>query len=736
MNAQGIAYLDDGRRSHEAVTALFEDREGDLWIGRAGGIERLRDSAFVTYSRAEGLPADNINPVFVDSEDRLWMPPIDGGLWWMKGARHGRVSNDGLNGDEVYSIAGSKTGLWLGRRRGGLTLLRAEGDSFVARTYTKADGLAQNSVFSVYQARDGSVWAGTLSGGVSKLNDNKFTTYTSANGLLANTVASIIQGSDGTMWFGTTGGLNALTKGGWLGYTEQDGLPSNNVYCLLEDSKGVLWIGTSAGLAFRSAQGIQTPAAGPAWGGEAILGLAEDKLASLWIATSNHVLRINREKLLRGALSEGDVRQFGAADGLRGAEGLRRDRSVMADAAGHIWFTLDRGISVVDPARLARDATPAIVHVQTISADGSPVPMRGPVHIPGSDRRVTFGFAGLSLSVPELVRFRYRLDSYDSRWSEPTSVREAGYTNLPPGPYRFRVVASNPYGAWNGAEASIAFEVDPLWWQTWWLRIGVVIACVGAVLAYFRFRIRRLTSRLNLRFEERLAERTRISRDLHDTLLQSFHGLTFRYQAARNMLPRRPDEAMEALDGALERTEQAIAEGRDAIHDLRASTVVTNELSQAVTALGQEMSRELAAQGSAHASAKFHVVVDGSPRELHPILRDEVYAIAREAVRNAFHHAEARRIEAEIRYTGSLLQLRIRDDGKGIDPGIVALGRAGHYGVPGMRERAQRIGGKLDVWTATGAGTEIELSIPASIAYGTSPGRRVLRLFRKKVPNS
>jgi len=205
----------------------------------------------------------------------------------------------------------------------------------------------------------------------------------------------------------------------------------------------VLWIGTAAGRAFRGAQGIQTPAAGPEWRREAILGLAEDPLGSLWMATSNHVLRMNREKLLRGTLGEGDVRQFGAADGLRGAEGLRRHRSVMADAAGRIWFILDRGISVVDPARLARDAAPAIVHVQTISADGSSVPMEGPVHIPGSDRRVTFGFAGLSLSVPESVRFRYRLDRYDSRWSEPTSVPEAGYTNLAPGPYPFKILDGN-----------------------------------------------------------------------------------------------------------------------------------------------------------------------------------------------------------------------------------------------------------------------------------------------------
>jgi signal transduction histidine kinase len=211
---------------------------------------------------------------------------------------------------------------------------------------------------------------------------------------------------------------------------------------------------------------------------------------------------------------------------------------------------------------------------------------------------------------------------------------------------------------------------------------------------------------------------------LHDTLLQSFQGLVLKFQAVRNMLPRRPEEAMQALDTALERTDQAIAEGRDAIQGLRASTEVTNELAQAVRAVGAEL--------TSHDSAKFYVTVGGPPRDLHPILRDEVYSIAREAVRNAFRHAQARNIEADITYNGSSFQLRIRDDGKGMDPGIVAEGRAGHYGVPGMRERAKRIGGKLDVWTAIGAGTEIELSIPGSIAYGTSPGRAVRGLFRKK----
>jgi signal transduction histidine kinase len=353
-----------------------------------------------------------------------------------------------------------------------------------------------------------------------------------------------------------------------------------------------------------------------------------------------------------------------------------------------------------------------------------------------SQKVFSFEFSALSYADPARNRYRYRLEPLEE-WNERDSTwRLVQYTTLTPGDYVFRVQGSNSMGVWNTSGVSVQIRVLGPWWTWWWVRVAVILLAFGAVIALYRFRVRRLSYQLNLRLEERVEERTRIARDLHDTLLQSFHGLMFRFQAARNMLPRRPEEAMEALDGALERTEQAIVEGRDAIHGLRSSTVVTNELAEAVTALGQEMSHELASQdsgnGSIHHSSGFHVVVEGPPRDLHPILRDEIYAIAREAVRNAFRHSQAHNIEADITYSGSSFRLRVRDDGKGIDPGFVAEGRAGHYGVPGMRERAKRIGGKLDVWTGTGAGTEIELSIPGSIAYGTSRSRTVRGLFRKE----
>jgi signal transduction histidine kinase len=240
-------------------------------------------------------------------------------------------------------------------------------------------------------------------------------------------------------------------------------------------------------------------------------------------------------------------------------------------------------------------------------------------------------------------------------------------------------------------------------------------------------RVRRLTeAQVTLRFEERLAERTRIARELHDTLLQSFQGLMLNFQAVHDALP--PSKEKESLEKALDRADQAIVEGRDAIQNLRSSTTVTNELARAVSALGEELA---STEDGARRSTTFHVSIEGKPRDLHPILRDDVYRIAREALRNAFRHAQASKIEAEIAYGERLLRLRIRDDGKGIDPKLLDAGRDGHWGLPGMRERAQQMGGKLDMWSEIGAGTEVELSIPGPVAYVASPGSGGFRLFRK-----
>jgi signal transduction histidine kinase len=267
------------------------------------------------------------------------------------------------------------------------------------------------------------------------------------------------------------------------------------------------------------------------------------------------------------------------------------------------------------------------------------------------------------------------------------------------------------------------FEVDPLFWEARWFRVTGLAAFLGLLWAAYRSRIHQLAREFNLRLDERIEERTRIARELHDTLLQSFHGLMLRFQTARNMLPGRPAEAAKVLESALDRADQAITEGRDAIQNMRSSTLISNDLAEAVQAAGDEL-----VSGD---TAEFRLVLEGRPRNLHPVVRDEVYRIAREAIRNAFRHARARVIEAEITYAESQLRLRVRDDGNGIEPAIASEGRSGHYGVPGMRERAAGIGARLNIWAGKGAGTEVELIIPGSIAFGTFGVRPGSSLFRR-----
>jgi signal transduction histidine kinase len=353
-----------------------------------------------------------------------------------------------------------------------------------------------------------------------------------------------------------------------------------------------------------------------------------------------------------------------------------------------------------------------MAQVQTISADGGAVPLKGLIHIPGSSHRVTFGFAGLSLSAPELVRFRYRLDGYDTRWSEPTSLREAGYTNLGPRPYRFRVIASNPDGAWDGTEAAIAFEVDPLWWQTWWLRAGVAMAFVCAIVAYFRFRMQRVTGRLNLRFEERLAERTRIAQELHDTLLQGFMSASMQVHVVTDSLPA-DSPARPKLTRALDLMRQVVDEGRNAVRGLRSTSTASLDLETAFARIQQEMTPQV----SAAERTKFRVIVEGPRKPLRPFLRDDIYRIGREALINAFRHSHAKNIEIEMRYSPNHLRVLVRDDGCGIEPHIVKSGREGHWGLPGMRERAEQIGARLHVYSGASGGTEVELSVPGHVAF-------------------
>ena len=729
FNSHGVSY--DGVatvQSGLAVNSLFEDREGDIWIGTTQGIERLRDSPFVSYAIAKSSPQGSGGPLYVDGEGRTWFAPLDGGLHWLKDGHIESVSAAGLDKDVVYSITGSGDEVWVGRQRGGLTQLRIRSGGLEAKTYTQAEGLPQDSVYAVHRNRDGSVWAGTLSGGVSELRGGKFTSYTTANGLPSNNVTSMAEGSDETMWFATPVGLTSLSGGRWRNYTETEGLPSRDINCLFEDSSHVLWIGTTAGLAYLASNAVHVPRDAPQSLQEQVFGIAEDRIGWLWVATSNHVLRVKRDSVLSGKIQEEDVREYGLADGLDGVEGIKRQPSVIADSSGRIWFSMNHGISVVDPTRAAKGGAPVLAKIDAVSVDGVPIDVAESIRIPSVRQRVAFDFSGVSLSMPERVLYRYHLDGFDRGWSAPVAAREAVYTNLDPGSYTFRVIASNSEGVWNRDGPSLNLTIVPAFYQTNWFLLLCAAVVATVAWAVYQWHVGQVTARMDIQFIERLSERTRIARELHDTLLQSFQGLILHFQTARDMLPKDPSGAGKSLDTALESADQAMVEGRNAIYDIRGSTLVDDDLAHTITSLGDE----LGAARVGGVAPKFSVVEEGTAKPLDPIFQDDVYHIVREALRNSFKHSEAQNIEAEITYGKRLLRVRIRDDGKGIDRKVLEEGeRAGHWGLPGMRERAKRISGQLAVWSEPGVGTEVELNLPGSLVYESASSQLLLRFFRR-----
>jgi len=686
------------------VTALFEDREGNLWVGGLRSISRLRDSVFVSYSIGR-LESESSGPVYVDGEGRTWFAPFDGGLHWLKDGKQQSLTKDGLDRDVIYSIAGRKDELWIGRRRAGLTHLRYVNGAVITKTYTQAHGLAQNSVYAVYQSRSGSVWAATVNSGVSEYSKGRFTTYSKASGMTSDTVFSIEESQDGTIWFATPDGLNAFSKGKWRVFTIRDGLPSDNINCLTSDSSGILWIGTAAGLAFLRSGRIQKAYAPPLK--EEILGIAADDIGNLWIATTNHISSVNRDRLLSNTVAESDLREYGLEDGLIGQQGVKRFRSVVRDPQGRIWFSTSRGLSVVDPSRAGREPPYVTVQIEGFSADGNSLNLQPPIQVLPDTHRMRFSYSGLSLSTPERIQFKYKLDGFDRDWSEPVSARAAVYTNVAWGTYTFRVMARNSTGAWNEQGAALNFTILPTWYQTNWFLAACVITGVLVVWTLFKLRMRQVARALSVRFDERLSERTRVARELHDTLLQTVQGSKMVADDALEQ-PSDPARMRRALEQLSVWLAQAAQEERAALNLLRTSTTSQNDLAEAFRRTTGDCRR----RGSFEASFSLY----GHLKEMHPVVRDEVYRIGYEAIRNACAHSYGSRVNVRLIY-GQNLTLRVTDDGVGIDPTVLDQGKNGHYGLPGMRERAARIAGKLSITSSKDFGTDVKLVVPGRIIF-------------------
>jgi signal transduction histidine kinase/ligand-binding sensor domain-containing protein len=698
------------------VTAIYEDRDGNIWYGGPHGIERLRDGMFTAYSSGQGLPSENNGPVYIDSEDRTWFAPSSGGLYWLKQRHVGRVTVAGLDKDVIYSISGGSGEIWVGRQHGGLTVLTSKDGSLAARTYRESDELAQNSVYSVHRNRDGTVWAGTLSAGISKLSNGAFTNYSVANGPASSSVFSIVEGFNGTMWFATPSGLASFAQGRWKNYAVSEGLPSANVRSIFEDSKHVLWIATSGGLAFIASGRVDVPRSLSDSLREEIVGVAEDKQGSLWIATSDHVLQVSRDRLVADSVSDSDIQSYETEDGLPSVEGVSRDRSVMADASGRIWISLARGLATADPTMSTMHSSPVDVRIESISAGGKQVDLNQASKLAAGTHTITFDYSNSNLAVPQRVRFRYKLDGSDQGWSNDVAFRQVVFTSLEPGSYRFHIVASNGAGLASGREAVFSFIVEPAFWQTWWFRVVCFAVLCLMFMAIYRMRMSQLTRRLNVRFQDKLAERTRIAQELHDTLLQGVLSATMQLDVVEDHTPA-DSPTKPLLRRILQLLGQVTEEGRNALRGLRTPEKISLSLETSLSRVRQEFATD--------ETVAYRIVSSGTSRALRPMIRDEVYRIGREAVVNAFVHAQANNIEVEVEYANRFFRVLVRDDGGGIDQRVLEAGRDGHWGLPGMHERAKNIGASLKLRSRVDSGTEVELTVPGASAYEGQPANLI-----------
>jgi signal transduction histidine kinase/ligand-binding sensor domain-containing protein len=755
------------------VSTLYGDRQNSLWVGTSQGLFRIRGADVDHFGSAEGLSSDSVLGIFEDREGNLWVATAQGVDMFRDLCVRSFSKRQGLNEDAVESVAASRDGsVWIGTSR--LLVLGSQGVSsspgealpgnqvtslFVDhsgrlwtgmnnrlfiyerggfRQITKPDGSALGMVMGITEDSEHSIWVestgppgtlfrikelkvthefpepgtplarkivadpqdgiwlGLVTGDLARLRDGQIQTFTSRNHPNSR-VLSIARASDGSILGGTNFGVVGWKNGKQQILTMQNGLPCNGVTALISDSAGNPWLYSECGL-------IEIPS---------------EQMEQWWQHPDSKL----------------NVRVFDTFDGVQ--PGLGHFNTSARTPDGRLWFANGAVVQMIDPSHIPENTLPPPVHISSLVADRKTYTPTSAIRLPARTRDLEIDYAALSYVAPQKVLFRYMLEGHDVRWQEPGTRRQAFYNDLPPGPYRFRVIACNNNGLWNEAGASLNFSILPAFYQTVWFRAACAVAFLLLLWTIYRLRIRQLQRQFTIGVEARVNERTRIARELHDTLLQTLHGLMFQFQAARNLLPGRPGEAMRSLDDAIDDTGKALAESRDAIKDLRSEPLAQANLAELLKAA----SKELADTSTGELELpRFDLIEEGERKVLSPTANDEVCRIALELLRNAFRHAKASRIEAEVRYDDQALRIRIRDNGVGIDPRVLKEGgRPGHWGLKGVIERAERIGSHLDFWSEAGAGTEIELTVPASVAYetlGDSIGSKLIRTVRNYAQRS
>lgn len=716
-SGQGILHVHKGRTdrfttvdglSFDLVYAIFQDREGNVWVATENGLDKFTKPAVPRMTRKQGLANDDIFSVLADRNGVSWVGTssglsklVDGSLipanvklpnstvtslfetsegrmLVATGVQNGMVWLDGdkttplraQSGENVFEVAeGSNGDLWVASRELGLLHLSSNGhliENF-GRKVLKRFGIS-----IAYDPKRDGVWLTSYLGDLGFFKEGKFAEkYGTADGLGNGVVRDPQVDMDGGVWVGTRVGLAHLMNGKISVLSRKNGLPCDAVHWMRHDEDHNVWLYTECGL----------------------VSFAEGEL-NAWITQPSHAVVVTHY-----------------LDNTDGVENLSYNGWYTPQTAttndGRILFATTTALSILDPRNLSQNIQPPPVHIEEITADGREVEGSGRASLPARVHSLHIAYTALSFSAPRKIRFRYKLQGYDTDWSPPVSLREATYTNLPPGNYKFLVIACNNDGVWNNEGATLDFRIPPAWFQTIWFRILCLAATLVMLWSIYRLRVRQIAAAMSGRFDERLAERTRIARELHDTLLQTIQGSKL---VASNALKNADDpvRTRRALEQLSEWLVRATDEGRAALHSLRTSTIETNDLAAGLRRALEDCRRE--------PSMETVFDVKGNTREMHPIVRDEIYLIGYEAIRNAHAHSAGGRIDVTLTYADDL-SLSVRDDGIGINSVIAEAGKDGHFGLPSMRERSARIGGRLTIETSANHGTEIKIVIPGSLAF-------------------
>ncbi|MBB3219541.1 sensor histidine kinase [Pseudoduganella umbonata] len=686
---------------------VFQDREDNIWVGTENGLDRFRAARL----KAIDLPRYTAGA-------RPLAPRPDGGAWVDRSALAGPdaaavpFAPPSSNLDLTTALhAGADGTLWSGGI-GGLWKVRDGKREAVPLPAGLVDP-QHTAIFSLATDGGGALWASMGRRGLYTLRDGSWSAHGGVAGLAGFAVTAMTADPLGRMWFGSTDDqLALLDRGNVRKFNRADGLATGTVLAILPSTNGA-WIGGENGLAWFDGQRF-TAVTGQ--GGEpftGITGLVFARDGTLWINGGAGLSAIASVDLRRAAV-DGAYRvrfeRLDYRDGLVGtASSITPLPSAIRASDGSLWFSTMASVFAFDPAQLPRNGLVPPVYVTALKSGGKAWPAREGMLLPPHTSALEVDFTALSYRSAERVGFRYQLEGVDHGWQDAEGRRAAHYTNLAPGRYRFRVIASNDDGVWNEQGAVLSFEIAPSLTQTLWFRMLCAGGVVAALWVLHRMRLRRVARGLAARMNERHAERERIARELHDTLLQSIQGLILKMTAA---VYRLRDGEREPLEAALEQANQVLAEGRDRVAGLRGVPLPAGGLAQAIASHGEPLARD-------H-GVRFSVVTEGKAMPLDEAVAEEALAIAREAVWNAFVHARPRTVTVTLCYAPAELSIAIVDDGRGMPREIVDDGgRPGHWGIPGMRERAAKIDGALELATSA-QGTVWTLRVPMATARAAS----------------